>query len=111
DLLGDGDDSGEQKFNEGSYSAGLSWALHPQHTLYATVSSAFETPTFTELANPSGAGGFNPDLGPQKALNREIGARGLLTDTLLYDLALFSVRVKDEITPYELSGRTFYENA
>jgi len=24
---------------------------------------------------------------------------------------LFSVRVKDEITPYELSGRTFYENA
>lgn len=111
DLLGDGDDSGEQKFNEGSYSAGLSWAVHPQHTLYATVSSAFETPTFTELANPSGAGGFNPDLEPQKALNREIGARGLLTDTLLYDLALFSVRVKDEITPYELSGRTFYDNA
>lgn len=110
-LLGDGDQSGDQTFREGSYSAGLTWHLHPRHSVYATVSNAFETPTFTELANPSGAGGFNPDLEPQKALNREIGGRGQLGDRLFYDLALFSVRVRDEITPYELNGRTFYDNA
>jgi iron complex outermembrane receptor protein len=111
DLLADGDNSGDQDFTEGSYSAGLNWRYHPRHGAYATVSNAFETPTFTELANPSGAGGFNPDLEPQKALNREIGGRGQLGDKLFYELALFRVEVRDEITPYELGGRTFYDNA
>jgi len=110
-FLTDGDDSGKQHFNEGSFSAGIAWHALPAHTLYASVSSAFETPTFTELANPSGAGGFNPDLQPQKALNQELGIRGTISNDLLYDLTLFSVRVKDEITPYELGGRTYYENA
>lgn len=111
DRLSDGDNSGKQKFDEGSYSIGLAWQVMPLHTFYGSVSSAFETPTFTELANPSGTGGFNPDLDPQKALNQEVGLRGTLNDDLLYDLTLFSVRVKDEITPYEQAGRTFYENA
>jgi iron complex outermembrane receptor protein len=111
DFLTDGDDSGKQRFNEGSFSAGVAWHALPQHTLYASISSAFETPTFTELANPSGAGGFNPDLDPQEALNKEVGIRGTLSDKLLYDLTLFSVAVKDEITPYEVGGRTYYENA
>ncbi len=111
DLLADGNDSGDQDFTESSYSAGLNWRYHPRHGVYATVSNAFETPTFTELANPSGAGGFNPDLAPQKALNREIGGRGQLGDRLFYELALFRVEVRDEITPYELGGRTFYDNA
>lgn len=111
DLLSDGDNSGKQQFNEGSFSAGVAWHAHPDRTLYASVGSAFETPTFTELANPSGLGGFNPNLTPQKALNKEIGLRGTLRKNLLYDLTLFSVDVKDEITPYELGGRTFYENA
>ena len=111
DLLADGDNSGDQDFTESSYSAGLNWRYHPRHGVYATVSNAFETPTFTELANPSGAGGFNPDLEPQKALNREIGGRGQLGDKLFYELALFRVEVRDEITPYELGGRTFYDNA
>ena len=110
-LLTDGNDSGRREFAENSYSAGLSWQVSPAHTLYTTVSSAFESPTFTELANPSGAGGFNPDLEPQTALNREVGARGALGNRLFYEAALFRVDVDDEITPYEISGRTFYQNA
>ena len=110
-LLTDGNDSGRREFQENSYSAGLSWQLSPAHTLYTTVSSAFESPTFTELANPSGAGGFNPDLEAQTALNREVGARGALGDRLFYEAALFRVDVDDEITPYEIGGRTFYQNA
>ena len=110
-LLTDGNDSGRREFQENSYSAGLSWQVSPAHTLYTTVSSAFESPTFTELANPSGTGGFNPDLEPQTALNREAGARGALGDRLFYEAALFRVDVDDEITPYEIGGRTFYQNA
>ena len=110
-LLTDGNDSGRREFQENSYSAGLSWQVSPAHTLYTTVSSAFESPTFTELANPSGAGGFNPDLEAQTALNREVGARGALGDRLFYEAALFRVDVDDEITPYEIGGRTFYQNA
>ncbi len=110
-LLTDGNDSGRREFEENSYSAGLSWQVSAAHTLYTTVSSAFESPTFTELANPSGTGGFNPDLEPQTALNREAGARGALGDRLFYEAALFRVDVDDEITPYEIGGRTFYQNA
>lgn len=110
-LLTDGNDSGRREFEEHSYSAGLSWQVGPAHTLYTTISSAFESPTFTELANPSGSGGFNPDLEPQTALNREVGARGTLGERLFYEAALFRVDVEDEITPYQIDGRTFYQNA
>ncbi len=111
DLTNNGDDSGRRKFEESSYSAGLSWQLFPAHTVYGSIRSAFESPTFTELANPSGSGGFHPELEPQQALNREIGARGMLGNRLFYEIALFRVDVEEEITPYDIGGRTFYQNA
>lgn len=109
--LADGDDSGSRTFREVSGVAGLSYRLAPRHQVYGTVGTAFESPTFTEFANPDGSGGFNPDIEPQEALNREVGMRGVLGDGLSYDLALFSIRVDDEILPFEQDGRTFYENA
>ncbi|MCH8543970.1 MAG: TonB-dependent receptor [Alcanivorax sp.] len=110
-LLANGDDSGSRTFNERSYSAGLLWRAHPEHQLFANVSNAFETPTFTEFANPDGSGGFNDTVTPQKTRSAEVGARGTLHPGLRYDVALFAIRVRDEITPYEDNGRTFYENA
>lgn len=110
-LISDGDDSGSRTFDEYSYSAGLLWSLHADHQVYANVGTAFETPTFTEFANPDGSGGFNPDITPQQTRSAEIGARGLLAPRWRYDLALFGLRVRDEITPFEQDGRTFYENA
>ena len=110
-LLGDGDNSGERAFDETSYSAGLAWQLSRHHTLYANTGTAFESPTFTELANPSGAGGFNPALTSQTAVNMELGVRSSLLDRLYLEAALFRVDVDDEITPYDLNGRTFYQNA
>lgn len=113
----DPDESGERDFEEASYLAGVSFRPVPDHQLYANLSTAFQTPTFTEFANPEG-GGFNPDVEPQDALNREIGARGRLGDDLDYELALFSVRVEDELIPFEpentgVAGdaRDFFENA
>lgn len=109
----DGDQSGEQTFNEWSGSAGLSYRYRPQHQAYINTGTAFETPTFSEFANPAG-GGFNPAVEPQKAWNREVGLRGYVAPlTMDYDLALFSVRVRDELVPYaeENGGRTLYQNA
>lgn len=109
-FLSDGDDSGTQRFHEQSYSAGLTWHYSDALQLYMTGSTAFETPTFTELANPVG-GGFDSQLGPQKARNQELGLRSLIGAGWWSTLALYRVDVKDEITPYELQGRTFYRNA
>lgn len=107
----DGDQSGDQTFNEWSGSAGLSYRYRPQHQAYINTGTAFETPTFAEFANPAG-GGFNPAVEPQKSWNREVGLRGYVAPFALdYDLALFSVRVRDELVPFDEGGRTFYENA
>jgi len=112
-FLADGrDDSGERTFREWTGSLGLSYRYHPEHQAYANVGTAFETPTFTEFARPDGGGGFNPRVEPQQALNREIGLRGRFPNGLRYDLVAFSVRVDDELVPFEATdGRTFYENA
>jgi iron complex outermembrane receptor protein len=114
-FAADGDQSGERTFDEPSYLAGLSYRPSPNHQIYANLATAFETPTFTEFANPDG-GGFNPDVEPQQALNREIGARGSWGGMLDYEVALFSVRVEDELVAFEASegpetDRTFFENA
>lgn len=112
DFASDGDQSGERTFREWSGSAGLSYRYRPTHQAYLNTGTAFETPTFAEFANPDGSGGFNPAIEPQKAWNRELGLRGHFANGLDYDLALFSVRVRDELVPYEGdSGRTFYRNA
>lgn len=112
DFLEDGqDDSGQRSFREWSGSLGASYRFLPQHQFYATMGNAFETPTFTEFARPDGGGGFNPDIEPQQALNRELGVRGFYANGLSYDLALFSVRVRDELVPFQQDGRTFYRNA
>lgn len=111
DLTSDGDDSGSRRFDETSGSLGALYALAPDHRLYANISTAFETPTFTEFADPDGTGGFNPAIEPQQALNREIGVRGRLGNRLRYQLALFRVDVDDEIVSFERNGRDFYENA
>lgn len=114
DYLDDGDQSGDKTFNQWSGSAGLSWRYRPDHQAYANISTAFETPTFSEFANPSGVGGFNPDIEPQKSVNHELGLRGHFGYNVDYDLTLFWVDVRDELIPYELAGdsdRTFYRNA
>jgi len=109
------DPSGSQSFNEWSGSAGLSYRYLPSHQAYANISTAFETPTFSEFANPSRVGGLNPEVEPQKSLNHELGLRGEFDSGIDYDFALFWIDVRDELIPYELSDpddtRTFYRNA
>jgi iron complex outermembrane receptor protein len=111
-YLLDGDDSGEVNFDRLSFSAGLNRNVG-KGVLFATIGNSFETPTTTELANPDGSGGFNQSLQPQTAVNYEAGFK-TGTDQLYYELAVFYIRLKNELVPFELPGspgRTFYENA
>jgi iron complex outermembrane receptor protein len=113
-YLGDGEDqSGTRTFESLSGSVGASVAASPAATLYANLSTSFETPTTTELVNQaSGATGFNPDLGPQRTLTAELGARGGLGPRVDYTVAVFTGRIRDAIVQArEVSGRAFFANA
>jgi iron complex outermembrane receptor protein len=112
-FLADGDDSGSRTMAALSANFGVSWAFGDRFVPYLNVSTAFETPTTTELVNkPDGTGGLNPGLGPQRAVNYEIGARGQPTPYFSYSLALFLGRVSDAIVQQaEVGGRAFFSNA
>jgi len=110
-FLSDGDDSGSRKLDDVSPMIGIVTDLTPDLSLYGTISTAFETPTTTEFADPSGAGGFNLSLEPQMATNLEVGLRGRLGELTRYEVAVFTIDVDDELIPFETLGREFFANA
>lgn len=112
-FLADGDDSGDRTMSALSGNIGASWSFDQRFVPYVNVSTSFETPTTTELVNqPDGSGGFNRELGPQRAVNYEVGARGQPTPRVNYSVALFLGRVSDAIVQQEeVGGRAFFRNA
>ncbi len=104
--------SGTTSFREFSAMAGLNWALAPTLSLYGNLSTAFDPPAITELANPFGPTGFNQQLDPQTALSSELGLKGQAPNAA-WQLVVFHVDVEDEIVPFELagSGQSFFQNA
>lgn len=113
-FFADGDDSGQRDLDSINASLSLLWRLDERLNVYTNIATSFETPTTTEFANPMG-GGFNQALNPQETINYEVGMKGRsATNRFNYDLALFSINIEDELTPFELTqspGRTFFENA
>lgn len=112
-FLTDGDDSGARTMAALSGNIGISWSAGPGFVPYLNVSTSFETPTTTELVNkPDGTGGLNPALGPQRAVNYEVGARGRPLPQLSYSVAVFLGRITDAIVQGpEVGGRAFFRNA
>ena len=114
-FLSDGDDSGNITMSSINPSIGVSRLLGTSNTVFSNYSTSFETPTLNELsANPTGRGGFNSGLNPQKAKSIEIGWRNTMKLNALIEVVLFHIKTEDESTPYELSnfpGRTYYRNA
>ncbi len=111
-FLADGDDSGDRNMSAASGNVGASWVVGEQLIPYVNVSTSFETPTTTELVNqPDGSGGFNQDLGPQRAVNYEVGARGRPLPNLEYTVSVFLGRISDAIVQQEeIGGRAFFRN-
>ena len=112
-LLTDGvDNGGNRTMSALSGSLGAALQTSDQLTIYAQASTAFETPTTTELVNQTGAAaGFNPDLNPQRSVNVEAGFRGRLG---IFDLTAtgFATSVSDAIIQVrEVSGRAYFANA
>jgi iron complex outermembrane recepter protein len=110
------DDSGERTLHAVSPAFGLVWRTTPLASLYATVSTSFETPTTTELGNkPDGSAGINPELQPQRALSLELGAKGLLAGSALrWEVAAFQTGARDELVPFDIpggAGRRYFRNA
>jgi iron complex outermembrane recepter protein len=111
---GDPDDSGARTMDAFSPTAGVSFAAAPGVSLYANLSTAFETPTTTELVNrPTGAGGFNPELEPQRTTSYEAGVKAR-SRTAWLEVAAYRARVRDALVPFEVEGapgRQFFRNA
>ena len=110
------DDSGERTLHAVSPAFGLVWRATPLASVYATVSSSFETPTTTELGNkPDGSAGINPELEPPRALSLELGAKGLLAGSALrWEVAAFRTGASDELVPFDIpggAGRRYFRNA
>lgn len=111
-FLLDGDDSGRYELQETSPSVGLNYAVG-RSVFFAAVSTSFESPTSTELANPDGTGGFNESLRAQTARSIEFGYK-TSADGLFMEFALFHLDIDDELVPFEVPafpGRTFFANA
>ena len=109
------DDSGRRLLDAVSPMVGILARLSASHSAYANVSSAFETPTATELGNqPSGAGGINRDLKPQRSTTYEVGVKGVGASGLQYNASLFATGVHDELIPFDIpasGGRRYFRNA
>ena len=109
------DDSGRRVLDAVSPMVGILARLSPSHSAYANVSSAFETPTATELGNqPTGTGGINRDLKPQRSTTYEVGVKGIGATGLQYSAALFATGVHDELIPFDIpasGGRRYFRNA
>ena len=106
--------SEDQTYQVLNPSVGLSYEVAPQQRLFTNFSTSFETPALSELsANPSGAEGLNLELETARALNYELGWKGLWAKTRL-EANVFFIESTNEILPYELEafpGRAFYRNA
>jgi iron complex outermembrane receptor protein len=112
---GDPDDSGRRDMDALSPTVGIAFAVTRAMTWYANVTTAFETPTTSELANqPTGAGGFNATLEPQQAVSIEVGLKGGDPMGFRYDVALYRADVSDALIPFQVPGqpgRDFFRNA
>jgi iron complex outermembrane receptor protein len=111
------DHSGTRNMDEFSPMVGLTY--RPLHfmTAYANYSTAFQTPTTTELSNrPTQEGGFNPDLQPERIRSIELGLKGMWPQkNFSYDLAVYVLNIADMLIPYQIqdpgSEENFFRNA
>lgn len=119
-FLSDGNQSGKRNFDKWNPMFGVSYLLISQISIYGNIASTFESPTLNELSNnPTGIGGFNPDLQPQTAQSVELGAKGNIfwrnqTRKITYDIAAYRIETQNDAVPYQINGqagKTFFRNA
>jgi iron complex outermembrane receptor protein len=109
------DDSGDRTLRATSPMLGLTWRARPQWSWYTNLSTAFETPTITELTNQeNGAAGLNRTVEPQRTRTIEVGTQLLAWSHVRADAALFRAVVLDELVGFDVpgqAGRRAFRNA
>ncbi len=113
-FLSDGDQSGGRTMDAFSPMAGVTYAATDELNVYASLSTAYQTPTTVELSNrPTGEGGFNTDLEPEDVRSLEFGLRGLVPESRLhYGVAVYFATLKNTLIQFEREDeQTFFRNA
>ena len=113
-FLANGDQSGDLDFNEFSPMVGLNYSPMREINLYLNYATAFETPTFTELASPAqnGTSGGFADVVAMTGDSYEFGVKGMVYERVRYDVAVYTMDVTNEVLPaVNVGNRTFFQNA
>ncbi len=111
----------QKSFKRFTPKAGLTYMLSPTHSLYANLGGGVEVPAGNET-DPAGTYGqdtvylLNPLLEPITSTTFEVGTKHLMyvdnnsfIKTVSYDVALYYIRVNNDIIPYR--GGRFYFTA
>lgn len=100
------DDSGDRNLDALSPMFGLVWRGGALWSVYANLSTAFETPTITELTNEvSGDAGLNALLQPQRTRTAEVGVHGVLVSRVRVNATAFRAAVREELIPFDVPGQ------
>jgi iron complex outermembrane receptor protein len=93
---------------------GVTWNPLPDFSLYASWGTGFLPPGTEELVNnPYAFGGFNTLLVPATSNGEEVGARGSISNSFIYDVALYYLATENDFGRYRMVSRpleTFYGN-
>lgn len=91
-------------FDSVSPRIGVVYSLNDIVNLYGNISTGFQTPQSSEMS-------VNPDLKPLTVLNYETGLKARFAGGHSLDLAVFHMKVKDEIVQTVVGGESTYSNA
>ena len=109
-FLGDGNQSGQKRFDAWSPKAGLLWEVDRDWQVYANVARSAEVPSFGENSF-SAAAAFDAEM--QTATTFEIGTRGRRPD-YTWDLALYRANIDNELlctAPFPVASFCVIRNA
>lgn len=106
--------SSEVAYKKATGRLGVTWNPLPDFSLYASWGTGFLPPGTEELVNnPYAYGGFNTYLVPATSNGEEVGARGSISNSFIYDVALFYLATESDFGRYRMASRpleTFYGN-
>jgi iron complex outermembrane receptor protein len=106
--------SGDATYEKATGRVGVTWNPLSSFGLYASWGTGFLPPGTEELANnPNAFGGFNRDLIPATSSGEEVGTRGSIGSSFVYDIALFHLATENDFGRYRMTSRpleTFYGN-
>lgn len=98
--LGDKDDQDTVPL----FGLGTAWKVQPELELYANVSQSYRPKLYTEAVPTGGTTLVPEDLDPSDIVQYDLGARGQLGASLVWDASVFQMDIKDQIGSVALDG-------